>query len=305
MKVLRFPAAGRGVVVWSRRASGDLGKGWSEVRRLGFEEVGLARGEVAVPEDHEVALELVENVTDLPGMLGGLDPGDVSWFAIRFELDPVEIGDAEVKALCRLKGLESLSLQRAPISDGALGDIATLENLRQLNLTWVNTITDEGFEQLRALRKVEKVFAHSRRMGDQAFAVIVSWKDTLREARFGEMKVSDQAFMAIRQCGKLIGIHCPQVGPAAITALAKLPLDRLIIYNNQRMDDQAMKLLVPQFMQMSELKSLDLGGSAITDEGARELAKCRNLTWLAVHRTKMTAEGLEELKKALPGCKIE
>jgi len=42
----------------------------------------------------------------------------------------------------------------------------------------------------------------------------------------------------------------------------------------------------------------------VTDVGMKELAALKNLTWLYLDRTKVKAKGLEELRKALPRCKV-
>jgi hypothetical protein len=42
----------------------------------------------------------------------------------------------------------------------------------------------------------------------------------------------------------------------------------------------------------------------MTDEGLKELAALKNLTSLDIGNTQVTGEGIKELQKALPNCKI-
>ena len=55
---------------------------------------------------------------------------------------------------------------------------------------------------------------------------------------------------------------------------------------------------------LSNLQSLWLCKTAVTDAGLAEIKKLKSLQRLYAHSTKLTAEGVAELKKALPGCKV-
>ncbi len=56
---------------------------------------------------------------------------------------------------------------------------------------------------------------------------------------------------------------------------------------------------------MSKLRSLSLKGTAITDEGLRNLRTLASLTTIQLQRMKVTEQGTAELAKALPKTKIE
>ena len=61
--------------------------------------------------------------------------------------------------------------------------------------------------------------------------------------------------------------------------------------------------------KLTKLKELALGSisrssSIITDAGLKEVAKMENLTSLVLSYTAITAEGITQLKKALPKCNI-
>jgi len=43
----------------------------------------------------------------------------------------------------------------------------------------------------------------------------------------------------------------------------------------------------------------------LSDAGLTHFKDCKNLTELLVQKTKVTAAGIDELKKTLPKCKIE
>jgi hypothetical protein len=52
------------------------------------------------------------------------------------------------------------------------------------------------------------------------------------------------------------------------------------------------------------LRSLNLAGDKVTDEGLKELAALKQLRKLVLTRTKVTDDGVAALEKALPDCKI-
>ena len=56
---------------------------------------------------------------------------------------------------------------------------------------------------------------------------------------------------------------------------------------------------------MSKLEFLHLGSTAVSDAGLKHLEPLTALTDLRVTRTAVTAEGVEQLKRALPNAKIQ
>ncbi len=59
------------------------------------------------------------------------------------------------------------------------------------------------------------------------------------------------------------------------------------------------------FKDCKNLKELKLGMTQVTDAGLVHFKDCKNLKFLDLRKTKITAKGVEELKKALPNCRIE
>ena len=49
---------------------------------------------------------------------------------------------------------------------------------------------------------------------------------------------------------------------------------------------------------------VNLGGTGVTDAGLKELKELKQLTTLGLHDAKVTADGVADLQRALPGCKI-
>lgn len=56
--------------------------------------------------------------------------------------------------------------------------------------------------------------------------------------------------------------------------------------------------------KLSNLKALLLDGSKITDQGLPALKSLNKLTLLSLRRLNVSAQAVDDLKKALPGCNI-
>ena len=52
------------------------------------------------------------------------------------------------------------------------------------------------------------------------------------------------------------------------------------------------------------LRRLELGGTHITNADLEHLKSLENLEYLNIHSTKVTAEGVASLQRALPNCEI-
>jgi hypothetical protein len=57
-------------------------------------------------------------------------------------------------------------------------------------------------------------------------------------------------------------------------------------------------------LALLNLKSLDLDNTQVTDAGLKALVPLKTLTFLSLLGTKVTNDGVKELQKALPKCKI-
>jgi Leucine-rich repeat (LRR) protein len=55
---------------------------------------------------------------------------------------------------------------------------------------------------------------------------------------------------------------------------------------------------------LTELRELDLGGTAISDAGLEHLRFLKQLRYLGIWRTKVSDAGVKKLQQALPKCKI-
>jgi len=87
----------------------------------------------------------------------------------------------------------------------------------------------------------------------------------------------------------------------AFKQIAALKPLRIIEMGNVHTTDASVK----QLAKLQQLQSLDLAGAAITDASLKHLAACKQLKTLNLKGTGVTSNGIAELRKQLPGLKIE
>jgi hypothetical protein len=91
-----------------------------------------------------------------------------------------------------------------------------------------------------------------------------------------------------------------------IVALARLHprgltgLNGLNLYYNQ-LDDASLATL----RSMPELRGLYISGEKITDAGLVHIKELKKLEYLSISWTKATQAGIDDLKKSLPGLRVD
>ena len=106
--------------------------------------------------------------------------------------------------------------------------------------------------------------------------------------------------------GKIKGLKSLNLGDAQVTSaglqsIAGLKsLETLDLGWTKDVGDAA----IPILARLPSLKVLGLGGTKVTDRGIAGLEACKGLTTVRLAKTKVTPQGIERLKKALPGCTV-
>jgi hypothetical protein len=59
-----------------------------------------------------------------------------------------------------------------------------------------------------------------------------------------------------------------------------------------------------QLMDMPKLDNVDLTNTSITDAGLEFLSKIKTLEYLHVEGTRVTANGISQVRSALPNCEV-
>ncbi|MCE5302619.1 MAG: hypothetical protein LLF97_05855 [Planctomycetaceae bacterium] len=91
-----------------------------------------------------------------------------------------------------------------------------------------------------------------------------------------------------------------QLTPLDIRAVASLRTPQRLVAQECGITDEAMRYLIG----LPHLEHLDLRGNPITDASVDILCELKGLTALDIRDTKISSEGLRQLKKALQSCQI-
>lgn len=180
---------------------------------------------------------------------------------------------SDVSPLCRLPGLRTLYLDNNPISNPQ--QLSELQNLTTLSLKGI-TVADYVVEDLRAAMPGCSIFDDS--------AV-----DAARPLSLGGLDFTADVTML-------------DLSGRGISDISKLSycenLEKLYLSGNP-LDG------VGVLRELGTLKVLELVGCGLTDTDLSVILGLRSLTWLDLTgNAELTAEGLEELKEALPNCKV-
>ncbi len=70
------------------------------------------------------------------------------------------------------------------------------------------------------------------------------------------------------------------------------------------LDDASLSALQASLQGLPDLEFLDLSGTKITDTGLAALKQLSSLRELGLHRTHISDEGINDLRRSIPNCKI-
>ena len=170
--------------------------------------------------------------------------------------------------------------ERVPVGDDAIELLQRFEGLRQVSL-WGTNVTDRGFAQLENCQNLH---------------YLILWRNK---------GITDEGMKTVKQLRRLhtLEIYGPTLSDAGLAHISGLPnlKELLLIKPIPGITDSGLK----HISQMTSLTMLIVEGGDVTDQGVQHLANLANLKELALRGTKVTSDGVQRLKAALPDCKIE
>jgi Leucine-rich repeat (LRR) protein len=248
------------------------------VRDQGWEVLGPAQGEVAVPAGSQLFLRIHDEQAwrDL-APLAALAPDDLYSLDIQGSYGGgPKPGDSCMTHLAHLTGLHSLDLRQTSITGVGLKHVTGMKNVREL--------------------------AVPTGMDDQGMACI-GRLTSLRSLYFKENRVTNGglAHLAKLQALEELELGGGQINNAGLVCLAELPQLRYLILWGKGFSDAGLARL----KNVKSLETLNLGAlEQITDVGLAQLAEIPQLKDLDLYHCKdITDAGLAPLKK-LPGLRI-
>lgn len=254
---------------------------------------------------------------------------------VAIDLNETLVNDADLELIGKLRGVKSLSVNGA--MPRRCGLIPSLEqNPRRLP----SQITSEGIRRMGLQRTMQTAgFAHTP-ITDEALEVIASWPqlesldlqqteitsrgiqhlqklEGLQELDLSSTGIDDDAVATLCQMGSLrkLDIQFTAVSGEGILRLREaLPGCDLwgeLLSSSTRVDPDPESLrwkkeirVIKLISSLGHLRLFILADSAVTDVHLQDMTQLENVDVIDLRRTKVTAEGIATLQRALPKCKI-
>ncbi len=182
-----------------------------------------------------------------------------------------------VASLMKLRNLQSLSLDRAPVTDADVVHLKGLTDLEHLDLSHT-LVTDHGLVHLQALAQLRTLRVNQTDITDAGLECLQAFA-SLEELSLAESKVSDEALVHV----------------TALTGLRSLDL------SGTRVTDSGLKHL----QRLAGLERLHLDDTEVTDSGLNHLKSLKDLEYLSCHRTTVTHAAATMLRRWRPRLLIE
>ena len=188
--------------------------------------------------------------------------------------------DADRKAAEYVLSLDAKVYVNGTVWDGK-GLPKGLFRLTGVNMFTQKKITDAGLANFKGCTNLRTLSLPSGD-GDEVTATgLANFKDckTLSLLFLVSPRLRDADLASFKDCTnvKNLLISCPQVGNAGLA----------------------------HFKDCANLTSLDISGIAVSDACIDTLKRFTKLKTLQAKKTKLTADGVKAIQKALPGCRIE
>lgn len=249
-----------------------------------------------------VAMEFIEEL----GGTYAAQPGGAAWLrdalgedqfqeVVAADVSGAPCGETCLRHLLALPRLQKLAVGGPEVDDRALQRLRTLTELRLLLLD-SSSVSEDGIRRFRAARPQVTVLRSQRRaiaaLRDAGATVVVLHQQFPPEV---PANWSDEHF----QSGTIVFYRDQAQADVLaqlehLTDLQTLRLDRSGVTDAQ----------LAHIESLTKLVWLDLAGTQVGDAGIRRLAGLSRLRWLALEGTDVSAACANELRRALPGAVV-
>ena len=237
------------------------------------------------------------------------------------------ITDTALAHLREWKRLEVLNLRGVRLTSQVFENLARLTSLRSLDIAFTE-VEDDGFEQLSSLTKLESLALGGNRLSGTALASL-KLLPALRSLDAGGMQrvdsgrwglaLSDDNLRRISELTELRELtltganlndrRIDRPGNRLAERSELADISRLRSMKNLELLDLSRTPVLPgalaPLQELPKLRELRLGLASKVDDTALEtLIAMKQLRNLQLGGTKMSAEGVERLRKALPDCQV-
>lgn len=248
-----------------------------------------------------------------------------------------KVGSGGIAHLARVPGLRTLALPK--LATDAIPALALLTQVEELDLRGVSGLDDHHVPLLRSLASVHTLFVPSKTLSsdalialaardperprplrtlhtyaadDRIFAGILSQQSDITgffdiyskvtDAGIAAADLSRVEVLSLSRAGKLTDAALSSILSRA-PKLTHLKLDGSKI-TDKALLDPANAAALQRLAASGKLRELDLGSTKISDASAPTLASLTGLVLLRVTSTKVTGQGVGQIKQTLRGCNV-
>lgn len=285
----------------------------------GWEAVGQAKGNVRIPLNKAVRLDISTEASEDISPLATLGPDDIQ--AITFNWNRCNINDNDLQHLSGLTGLkylglsstqikgpgllhlsglkslEALHLGRTEISDDSLKHVARLKSLKRLVLSSTK-VTDAGLVHLRNLSSLERLSLESAGISGKGFSSLAD-TTSINTLWLNRSDITDEG---LKHIAKLKSLERLFLVNTAISDTGIEHISRLKALKELNLGTSGvskMKLsgaALSHMAKLTSLEKLDLPGG-ITDADLAKLEGLTGLKRLDIGRMQLTGAGIQTLKE--------
>jgi hypothetical protein len=273
--------------------------------------------------------------------LGGKAQRDAAGAIVAVNLRGSWINDVEMIDLARLPSLEQLDLSHTRITDEGLLHLKTAPTIGDLNLYYAELITDQGMTAIRDWKRLKRLNVRGTRISDGTLQIVSKMTGlealdiantqvtdngldylltltNLRELAIGRSRLSDNALAVLRMLPTLtyLDLSGARAAPpdlarrrgeggsmpeSMLQAIAELKELRTLKLGYSSISGDGLKIL----SALVKVEKLGLEACArIDDSAASGLASWKGLKYVDLQDTRVTAQGVEALRKARPDLVI-
>jgi eukaryotic-like serine/threonine-protein kinase len=216
--------------------------------------------------------------------------------------DNKQVSDRGLAHFKDCKNLTSLNLWGTFVSEVGLACFKECKNLTHLELAGTQ-VSDAGLAHFKDCKKLMFLDLQVARVSDAGLAHFKGCKNLRVLNLYWCKQVSDAGLAHFEGCKNLTFLSAgnTQVSDAGLVHFKDCKNLMSLSLSGTKVSDAGLAHL----KDCKGLTHLDLWGTQVGDAGLVHFKDCKGLTVLNVQKTKVTAAKVEELKKALPKCKIE
>jgi thiol-disulfide isomerase/thioredoxin/Leucine-rich repeat (LRR) protein len=318
-RTLKFPAD-RTVGMLKVRPISVNGWGVSQFY-VGWRVLQPARGDVFVPEGHEVKLEAAASTFDDLSFLSSLGPDAIQWLDAAERSARIDV--AALRTIAKLQGLRRLSLTQCQIADESLGELGSLPRLEGVNLMFPGIARRraggtrerrrsaqghslvKGIEWLASLPELKDLQIDGWQLPDSTIEALVRCRN-LESLAFTISALKDQHVRSLAKLAHLRSLRIraesgETIGPDFTPFRASRSLNTLVFWG-MRVDAAMLRGLG----QIPSLRKLDLSLAELADDAMPALQSLKQIDELGLpaHMHKTARSQLVEALIKLPNIRV-